>query len=42
MREFEYNEEAMAAGKNEYTKLASDKQKQFVSDLCLYVTSVIL
>lgn len=29
VREFEYNEEAMAAGKNEYTKLASDKQKQF-------------
>ena len=32
VREFEYNEEALAAGKNEYTKLASDKQKQFVSD----------
>jgi len=29
VREFEYNEEALAAGKNELSKLVSDKQKQF-------------
>lgn len=31
MREFTYNEEELLAGKNEYSKLASDKKKQFVS-----------
>ena len=31
MREFTYNEEELAAGKNEITKLATDKKKQFVS-----------
>ncbi|XP_058807945.1 V-type proton ATPase subunit C [Phymastichus coffea] len=29
VRDFEYNEEALAAGKNELTKLATDKKKQF-------------
>jgi len=29
VREFEYNEEKLAAGKSELTKLASDKKKQF-------------
>uniref|UniRef100_T1J1L0 V-type proton ATPase subunit C n=1 Tax=Strigamia maritima TaxID=126957 RepID=T1J1L0_STRMM len=29
VREFEYNEEKLAAGKNEISKLASDKKKQF-------------
>jgi len=29
VREFTYNEEELAAGKNELTKLASDKKKQF-------------
>ena len=31
MRDFVYNEEEMNAGKNELTKLATDKKKQFVS-----------
>lgn len=31
VREFTYNEEEMAAGKNEITKLVTDKKKQFVS-----------
>lgn len=31
MREFVYNEEVLAAGKNEMTKLVTDKKKQFVS-----------
>ena len=31
MRDFVYNEEQMLAGKNEISKLASDKKKQFVS-----------
>jgi len=31
VREFTYNEEELAAGKNEITKLATDKKKQFVS-----------
>ena len=30
-REFTYNEEELAAGKNEITKLVTDKKKQFVS-----------
>lgn len=32
VREFTYNEEELAAGKNEITKLVTDKKKQFVSD----------
>lgn len=31
VREFTYNEEELAAGKNEITKLVTDKKKQFVS-----------
>lgn len=31
VRDFVYNEEEMAAGKNEITKLVTDKKKQFVS-----------
>jgi len=31
VREFVYNEEILAAGKNEITKLVTDKKKQFVS-----------
>lgn len=31
VREFVYNEEELAAGKNEITKLVTDKKKQFVS-----------
>lgn len=31
VREFTYNEEVLAAGKNEITKLVTDKKKQFVS-----------
>lgn len=30
VREFTYNEEELAAGKNEITKLVTDKKKQFV------------
>lgn len=30
VRDFTYNEEEMAAGKNEITKLVTDKKKQFV------------
>ena len=33
VRDFVYNEEEMLAGKNEISKLASDKKKQFVSVL---------
>lgn len=32
VRDFTYNEEELAAGKNEITKLVTDKKKQFVSD----------
>lgn len=32
VRDFTYNEEEMAAGKNEITKLVTDKKKQFVSE----------
>ncbi len=35
VREFTYNEEELAAGKNEITKLVTDKKKQFVSGLFL-------
>lgn len=31
VRDFVYNEEELAAGKNEITKLVTDKKKQFVS-----------
>lgn len=31
VREFTYNEEELAAGKSEITKLVTDKKKQFVS-----------
>lgn len=33
VREFTYNEEELAAGKHEITKLVTDKKKQFVSIL---------
>lgn len=33
VRDFTYNEEDMAAGKNEISKLVTDKKKQFVSFL---------
>lgn len=32
VRDFTYNEEELAAGKNEITKLVTDKKKQFVSN----------
>lgn len=32
VRDFVYNEEEVAAGKNEITKLVTDKKKQFVSN----------
>ncbi|KAL5289258.1 ATP6V1C2 family protein [Megaselia abdita] len=35
VRDFVYNEEELAAGKNEITKLVTDKKKQFVSILIL-------
>lgn len=35
VREFTYNEEELAAGKNEITKLVTDKKKQFVSFLSI-------
>lgn len=31
VRDFVYNEEELAAGKNEITRLVTDKKKQFVS-----------
>lgn len=31
VRDFTYNEEELAAGKSEITKLVTDKKKQFVS-----------
>lgn len=37
VRDFTYNEEELAAGKNEITKLVTDKKKQFVSKLRTYV-----
>lgn len=38
VRDFTYNEEELAAGKSEITKLVTDKKKQFVSisSGCLY------
>lgn len=35
VRDFVYNEEELTAGKNEITKLVTDKKKQFVSIYCL-------
>lgn len=32
VREFTYNEVELAAGKNEISKLVTDKKKQFVSN----------
>jgi V-type H+-transporting ATPase subunit C len=37
VREFTYNEEELAAGKNEITKLVTDKKKQFVSYLIILI-----
>ena len=34
MRDFVYIEEEVLAGKNELSKLESDKKKQFVSGFC--------
>lgn len=36
VRDFTYNEEELAAGKNEITKLVTDKKKQFVSESKIY------
>lgn len=36
VRDFHYNEQDLAAGKNEITKLVTDKKKQFVSNLEIY------
>ena len=33
VRDFTYNEEELAAGRNEITKLVTDKKKQFVSTI---------
>lgn len=37
VREFIYNEEELAAGKNEITKLVTDKKKQFVSFFFIFL-----
>lgn len=37
MRDFVYSEEEVLAGKNELSKLESDKKKQFVSFICYEV-----
>lgn len=42
VREFTYNEEELAAGKHEITKLVTDKKKQFVSLKKNRVTAAIL
>lgn len=36
VRDFVYNEEELAAGKNEMTKLVTDKKKQFVCCNCTF------
>lgn len=41
VRDFTYNEEELAAGKSEITKLVTDKKKQFVSFLHPYIYSEI-
>lgn len=42
VREFTYNEEELAAGKNEITKLVTDKKKQFVSSSKLSCSTWII
>ena len=42
VREFVYDEQALEAGKNEITKLESDKKKQFVSSLSSSLAMVYL
>ena len=42
VREFVYDEQALEAGKNEITKLESDKRKQFVSSLSSSLAVVYL
>lgn len=42
VREFTYNEEELAAGKNEITKLVTDKKKQFVSCSTGNISSKVL
>lgn len=44
VRDFIYNEEELAAGKNEITKLITDKKKQFVSILlqCEYTIKLYI
>lgn len=37
VRDFTYNEEELAAGKNEITKLVTDKKKQFVCIILVYI-----
>ena len=37
MRDFVYNEEELAAGKNEIKKLDADRKKQFVSKKTFYL-----
>lgn len=37
VRDFTYNEEELAAGRNEITKLVTDKKKQFVSSIFLNI-----
>lgn len=39
VRDFTYNEEELAAGKSEITKLVTDKKKQFVRIRFLYMYS---
>lgn len=41
VRDFVYNEEELAAGKNEITKLVTDKKKQFVSILYVVICSLL-
>ena len=41
VRDFVYNPEELQAGKNEITKLATDKKKQFGPLVCLWKIGII-
>lgn len=41
VREFTYNEVELAAGKNEISKLVTDKKKQFVSNTLNHLISIV-
>ena len=42
VRDFVYNEEELAAGKNEITKLEHDKKKQYVSFIPHIICNIIV